>query len=108
MSILVTGCAGFIASNVCRILLADGETVEGVDNLNDAYDVRVKHWRLDQLKSHPNFRFHNLDISDNADMRACRATRPKKFCKALPLFESWTDVRLGHIGRRPKSHFRLC
>ena len=57
MSILVTGCAGFIASNVCRILLDDGQTVEGVDNLNDAYDVRVKHWRLDRLKSHHNFRF---------------------------------------------------
>ena len=42
MSVLVTGCAGFIGSNVCRMLLEQGQTVEGVDNLNDAYDPRIK------------------------------------------------------------------
>ena len=85
MSILVTGCAGFIASNVCRILLDDGQTVEGVDNLNDAYDVRVKHWRLDRLKSHHNFRFHNLDIADNAAMRALFASSGSAFSSVVNL-----------------------
>lgn len=63
---LVTGCAGFIASRVTEFLLADGHTVVGVDNLNDAYDVRLKHWRLDQIKNHPNFHFHKLDICDHS------------------------------------------
>ncbi len=49
---LVTGAAGFIGSKVAEMLLADGHTVVGVDNLNDAYDVRLKHWRLDQIKDH--------------------------------------------------------
>ena len=48
---LVTGCAGFIASKVAQLLLEAGHAVVGVDNLNDAYDPRLKHWRLDQLQS---------------------------------------------------------
>ena len=70
MSLLVTGCAGFIGSAVCRMLLEQGETVVGVDNLNDAYDVRVKHWRLDRLKPSPSFLFHLADISDYQAMRS--------------------------------------
>lgn len=46
---LVTGAAGFIAAKVCGMLLADGHTVVGLDNLNDYYDVRLKEWRLAQL-----------------------------------------------------------
>jgi UDP-glucuronate 4-epimerase len=46
---LVTGAAGFIASKVCEMLLADGHTVVGIDNLNDYYDVRLKDYRLGQL-----------------------------------------------------------
>lgn len=49
MRYLVTGCAGFIASRVCEMLLAQGDEVVGLDSLNDAYDVRLKHWRLAQL-----------------------------------------------------------
>ena len=61
---LVTGVAGFIASRVATFLLADGHTVVGVDNLNDAYDVRLKHWRLAQLQGKSGFKFHCLDITD--------------------------------------------
>ena len=64
---LVTGVAGFIASQVSKQLLDQGERVVGVDNLNDYYDVRLKNWRLEQLKSHPNaenFSFARLDIED--------------------------------------------
>ncbi len=61
---LVTGAAGFIASRVSEFLLADGHTVVGVDNLNDAYDIRMKYWRLDRLKTQPNFQFYALDICD--------------------------------------------
>ncbi len=59
---LVTGVAGFIASKVAEFLLTDGHTVIGVDNLNDAYDVRLKQWRLAQLEGKPEFEFHRLDI----------------------------------------------
>jgi len=59
---LVTGAAGFIAARVCELLLADGHRVTGMDNLNDAYDPRLKHWRLDRLKAHSNFLFHEADI----------------------------------------------
>lgn len=66
---LVTGVAGFIASKVAEFLLADGHTVVGVDNLNDAYDVRLKQWRLAQLEGKPGFGFHRLDICERGDLR---------------------------------------
>ena len=67
---LVTGCAGFIASKVTELLLEGGHWVVGVDNVNDAYDPRLKQWRLAQLEPRPNFRFHHLDITDRAAMEA--------------------------------------
>lgn len=63
---LVTGCAGFIASKVTELLLEAGHEVVGVDNLNDAYDPRLKQWRLARLHPHAGFRFHRLDITDRA------------------------------------------
>src|SRR3970282_1196195 len=64
MNILVTGCAGFIGWKVSERLLREGHSVVGVDTLNDAYDVRLKEWRLAQFEGHPNFSFHRLDITD--------------------------------------------
>jgi len=66
---LVTGCAGFIGAKVTEFLLQDGHTVVGLDNLNDAYDVRLKQWRLEQIKDHPNFAFHRLDITDRETLQ---------------------------------------
>jgi UDP-glucuronate 4-epimerase len=66
---LVTGCVGFIAAQVTEFLLRDGHTVVGVDNLNDAYDPRLKHWRLGQIEDHLNFSFHRLDIRDRESLR---------------------------------------
>ena len=66
---LVTGVAGFIASKVCEFLLADGHKVVGVDNLNDAYDVRLKEWRLKQLQGRPDFQFHAVDICKQDQLR---------------------------------------
>ena len=63
---LVTGVAGFIASRVAAMLLEEGHHVVGVDNLNDAYDVRLKRWRLAQLEGRPRFTFHFADICDRA------------------------------------------
>lgn len=67
---LITGIAGFIASRVADMLLEDGHRVIGVDNLNDAYDVRVKEYRLGRLQGRPNFTFKHMDISDRAEVDA--------------------------------------
>jgi len=67
---LVTGCAGFIASKVAEQLLEDGHAVVGVDNLNDAYDVRLKQWRLDRLMNHKRLEFHRMDIVDQSALES--------------------------------------
>ena len=64
MKYLVTGCAGFIGWKVTDFLIAGGHTVIGIDNINNAYDVTVKNWRLAQLKELSQFHFHNVDICD--------------------------------------------
>jgi len=69
MNVLVTGAAGFIASKVCEFLLAEGHSVVGIDNLNDAYDIRLKEWRLSQLKGKPGLEFHQLDIYHRRALR---------------------------------------
>ena len=61
---LVTGAAGFIASVVAEKLLEDGAEVVGIDNLNDAYDPRIKEHRLKKLQGYPGFSFLKLDVSD--------------------------------------------
>jgi len=61
---LITGCAGFIAARVAEMLLEQGHSILGVDNLNDAYDVRLKEYRLKQLQRFPNFTFLRRDIGD--------------------------------------------
>lgn len=71
---LVTGAAGFIASRVCDMLLDEGHSVVGVDNLNDAYDVRLKDYRLGKLQQRPNFTFVKQDIADRAAVEALFAT----------------------------------
>ncbi len=64
MHILVTGCAGFIGWRVAKKLLEEGHQVVGIDNLNDYYDVRLKEYRLEDLKGHKNFTFHQGDIEN--------------------------------------------
>ena len=64
MKVLVTGCAGFIGYHVAEALLIRGDTVVGLDSLNDYYDVRLKQARLDRLLPRPGFEFHHLDVSD--------------------------------------------
>ncbi|GAB4576409.1 MAG: SDR family NAD(P)-dependent oxidoreductase [Anaerolineae bacterium] len=71
---LLTGTAGFIGSRVAALLLDAGHTVTGIDNLNDAYDRRLKDWRLKQLERRAGFRFEHLDISDRAALAALWAS----------------------------------
>ena len=73
MTILVTGAAGFIGFHVCQALLARGERVLGVDNLNDYYDVGLKQARLALLEPHGSFGFARADIADREAMAAAIA-----------------------------------
>jgi UDP-glucuronate 4-epimerase len=63
-SYLVTGAAGFIGARLAEMALEQGHTVTGVDNLNNAYDVRMKEYRLRRLQALKGFTFERLDISD--------------------------------------------
>jgi nucleoside-diphosphate-sugar epimerase len=67
---LVTGVAGFIGSRTVEILLEAGHQVVGIDNLNAAYDRRMKEYRLGQLEGRSGFRFERLDIADRAAVAA--------------------------------------
>lgn len=66
MKILVTGTAGFIGSFVAQALLARGDEVVGVDNLNDYYDPELKRARLRRLEAQARFRFEKTDLADRA------------------------------------------
>jgi len=61
---LITGAAGFIGARTSEILIGDGHTVSGIDNMNDAYDPRMKEYRLKRLQAMPGFTFHQVDIAD--------------------------------------------
>ena len=64
MTVLVTGAAGFIGSSVSLRLLARGDHVMGIDNLNEYYDPSLKQARLARLEAHKNFTFHRGDIAE--------------------------------------------
>ena len=68
--ILVTGCAGFIGMHCAERLLARGETVVGIDNLNAYYDPALKEARLARLTPHPRFSFERLDVANRAGLAA--------------------------------------
>jgi UDP-glucuronate 4-epimerase len=68
MKVLVTGAAGFIGSALTHRLLDRGDQVVGIDNLNDYYDVRLKHARLDRLRARSGFAFEKLDIVERKAM----------------------------------------
>jgi len=70
LKILVTGAAGFIGSALIIRLLARGDEVVGIDNLNDYYDVNLKLARLERLTGHKRFKFIKLEISDRAAVEA--------------------------------------
>jgi len=83
VKILVTGAAGFIGMTTALRLLARGDEVVGLDNLNDYYEVSLKESRLARLTSLPGFRFVKLDVGDRAGMEALFAA--EKFDKVIHL-----------------------
>ena len=75
MRYLVTGTAGFIGYHVAERLLARGDEVTGLDNVNDYYDVRLKHARMARLEGKPGYDFIKLDVSDREGMAHVFAER---------------------------------
>ncbi|WP_257446421.1 SDR family NAD(P)-dependent oxidoreductase [Archangium lipolyticum] len=86
MKVLVTGAAGFIGYHVCERLLARGDTVIGLDNLDASGDVTLKATRLSRLRAAPRFGFHRMDIRDE---KSCRE-----------LFEEAKPERVVHLAAR--------
>jgi UDP-glucuronate 4-epimerase len=70
---LVTGTAGFIGYHVAERLLGRGDEVFGIDNVNDYYDVRLKHARLARLEGRAGHHFQKLDVADAEGMARCFA-----------------------------------
>ena len=83
MKVLVTGAAGFIGMHVSQLLLARGDVVVGLDNLNDYYDPKIKRDRLARLTPSDGFRFVHLDIADREGME--RLFAEEKFDKVVHL-----------------------
>lgn len=84
MNFLVTGAAGFIGFHVSQRLLAAGHQVVGIDNLNDYYDVNLKHARLDLIKADSGFTFIEMDLADRDAIAS--------------LFDQHTFQRVIHLG----------
>lgn len=69
---LITGAAGFIGARTATMLIEQGHTVVGIDNINDAYDPRIKEYRLKKLQALKGFKFHKADISEKSSIELFR------------------------------------
>ncbi|MGA7675032.1 MAG: NAD-dependent epimerase/dehydratase family protein [Rhizomicrobium sp.] len=94
MTVLVTGVAGFIGYHVAEALLARGQSVVGVDNLNDYYEVSLKQARLARLETKKGFAFRKLDFSDREAMSALGAAFPGV-------------THVAHLGAQPGVRYSL-
>jgi nucleoside-diphosphate-sugar epimerase len=82
---LVTGAAGFIGARVSEMLIEQGHAVVGVDNMNDAYDVRMKEYRLRKLQALPGFEFLRDDISDRGILNRQSSITNRPFAALINL-----------------------
>ena len=87
---LITGAAGFIGARTSELLIQDGHTVVGVDNLNNAYDMRMKEYRLKKLQALDGFTFYKLDISNKAIIETFK---DQKFDGVINM-AAWAGVRV--------------
>lgn len=86
---LVTGAAGFIGARTAELLVRDGHTVIGVDNISHAYDLRMKEYRLKRLQAIDGYTFHKLDIADKSIIDKFK---DEKFDAVINL-AAWAGVR---------------
>jgi UDP-glucuronate 4-epimerase len=76
LNYLLPGVCGFIGSKVAELLLNEGHRIVGIDNMNDAYDRRLKDWRLKALSARTGFEFYSLDICDREGLRSLLDSLP--------------------------------
>jgi len=94
MSVLVTGAAGFIGFHAAVNLLQSGETVIGLDIVNDYYDVALKNARLEQLEKQPGFTFERIDVADLDDVSG--------------LFDRYPEIdRIVHLAAQPGVRYSI-
>lgn len=93
MTILVTGCAGFIGYHLCKRLLHEGHSIVGLDNLNAYYSVELKKNRLKQLTDQTQFVFHHLDLQEKE--------------KILSLFQTYAFDRVVHLAAQAGVRYSL-
>jgi nucleoside-diphosphate-sugar epimerase len=107
---LVTGCAGFIASHVIDRLLQSGGEVVGVDCLDDAYDLRLKHWRLDALLPRQGFTFSPINLCQSEAVEPLFADVLFAESKSRPPFDAVVHLaaRTGvrHSSENPWRYFQ--
>ncbi|MDY6866390.1 MAG: GDP-mannose 4,6-dehydratase [Chloroflexota bacterium] len=89
---LLTGAAGFIGSRVAEFLLEDGHIVYGVDNMNHAYDIRLKEYRLGKLEGRKNFHFRKWDISEKLIIDDLKDWLPDRVAGVINL-AAWAGTR---------------
>ncbi len=104
---LVTGAAGFIGSRTTQMLIEQGHTVIGVDNINDAYDPRMKDYRLKKLQELKGFTFHKHDISDKSVIDLFKNEKALALVEGItqvgylthevPIFSKWWKVNVLHL-----------
>jgi UDP-glucuronate 4-epimerase len=89
---IITGVAGFIGSRVAQFLLEGGNTVYGIDNINDAYDIRLKNYRLGNLQGRKNFHYQKWDISEKTIIDQMRDWLPEQVHGVINL-AAWAGTR---------------
>jgi nucleoside-diphosphate-sugar epimerase len=89
---LITGAAGFIGHRVAELLLQNGDLVFGVDNFSDAYDVRLKKYRLNRLLAYEGFNFLEIDIAEKTNLSLVSDFIPEDTAAVINL-AAWAGVR---------------